>query len=328
MGCGGSTENVKEMKPMEVPEKAIMKPQGERIDHPPEQKEIQKIHEEMKETKEEEKSERKEVIPLPPHPEPRHQNIHEQKEKEREKEKESEAAERKKKEEQKEKATAGGVITNQLSNAFQNKKLSKIQLEKEKEVLSHLLRSSTLMQEQRLMEMFQSLTPKMRFQAAKKLQRADVQRSSAIEWIQIEWRAKLARKRLGPIASLWRSPPSPLLSELMRDEWSENVREEKRLRSFSSVRSVSLEQRRSSWLSKPREKDSVEKVPQSTFRSLPPPPLSCLCVTLSPPLPVRLEKQVSSRVALSSEGGVGCQHLPPVSLAHSSLEKRTSQTKN
>lgn len=45
------------------------------------------------------------------------------------------------------------------------------------------------------MEMFRSLPPKTRFQTATKLHRKDVQQSSAIEWIQIEWRAKLARKR-------------------------------------------------------------------------------------------------------------------------------------
>jgi hypothetical protein len=45
------------------------------------------------------------------------------------------------------------------------------------------------------MEMFQSMTPKTRFHTAKKLKREDIQLSSAVEWIQIEWRAKLARKR-------------------------------------------------------------------------------------------------------------------------------------
>jgi hypothetical protein len=294
MGCGGSTENVKEMKPMEVPEKAIMKPQGERIDHPPEQKEIQKIHEEMKETKEEEKSERKEVIPLPPHPEPRHQNIHEQKEKEREKE--SEAAERKKKEEQKEKATAGGVITNQLSNAFQNKKLSKIQLEKEKEVLSHLLRSSTLMQEQRLMEMFQSLTPKMRFQAAKKLQRADVQRSSAIEWIQIEWRAKLARKRLDPIASLWLTS----LSTSVRAHERRVERERKRREKASIILqcAVRLSRAKKILLALKAERERLRREGAAIYIQVPPSssPLLSLCHSLpSSPSALGEASQLESR---------------------------------
>jgi hypothetical protein len=121
MGCGNSVEQVKEMKPMDLPEKVAKKPPVDVVKIPSEQQEIQKTHEEMKETKEEEKSEVTVVSP----PEPTRQNL--------EQSKENDLAAKKKKEEQKERA-AGGVITNQLSNAFQNKKLSKIQLEKENEV--------------------------------------------------------------------------------------------------------------------------------------------------------------------------------------------------
>lgn len=45
------------------------------------------------------------------------------------------------------------------------------------------------------MEMFASMNSKLRFLTAKKLGRVDVQRIAAVEMIQIEWRAKIARKR-------------------------------------------------------------------------------------------------------------------------------------
>ena len=45
------------------------------------------------------------------------------------------------------------------------------------------------------MEMFASMTSKIRFMTAKKLGRVEVQRIAAVEMIQTEWRAKIARKR-------------------------------------------------------------------------------------------------------------------------------------
>lgn len=45
------------------------------------------------------------------------------------------------------------------------------------------------------MEMFSTMPSKIRFITAKKLGRIDVQIGAAVEMIQVEWRAKIARKR-------------------------------------------------------------------------------------------------------------------------------------
>lgn len=125
MGCGNSVENVKEMRPLEVPTKAMEpadisegrndKNLGNNIMTEMKTNDVSKSNEiNTEETSQPVVSSSSVAIPL-------------------EKEKE------KQKNDKKEKAAAGEIIQNNISAAFHQKKLSKAQIEKENEVINSSL---------------------------------------------------------------------------------------------------------------------------------------------------------------------------------------------